>query len=327
MPSARCSEFIPTLAGRLALCDMISFHDPENDTVIQPTLELETTLPLPIKLVNEVDGTFMVRLSSDTLDMVLKNSIYRITPEFRFRISPDAASSTRPNTTRIYSATKEFFDMVEQLFKLEPCFKVKPPADMSPEALRQLLLESTCQRGFLEITSLLPNPSFEEILINDPEIFHRLELDHLENINRVLIYDIGKNFSVMDSAGRPSEASPIRPSTDSPVHRSEGTPLPTSQIHSSLIKIILSYLEQNISTRFAQNLSFNRDKLFRSTATRETLTEALKVINKSLSQIKTDQHRHRESIKALIASFYADNFAELDRLNLATAVEEFYTKL
>jgi hypothetical protein len=101
----------------------------------------------------------------------------------------------------------------------------------------------------------------------------------------------------------------------------------TSNIHAILIKIIMSYVEQNISTRFAQNLSMNREKIFRSAAAQETLGEALKAIDKSLSQIKTDQHRHRESIKALVASFYATNFAELNRLDLATTVEEFYTKL
>ncbi|MCL5266755.1 MAG: hypothetical protein M1469_01465 [Bacteroidetes bacterium] len=298
---------------------MFTFHDPENDTVIQPTLELETTLPLPIKLVNEIDRTFMVRLSCDTLDMVLKNSIYRITPEFRFRISPDVASSTRPNTTRIYSATKEFFDMVEQLFKLEPCFKVKPPADISPEALRQLLLESTCQCGFLEITSLLPNPSFEEILINSPEIFHRLELDHLENINRILIYDIGKNCSIIPKPGAVSvspvpKAHPLdestylryrryglveshRPLAEAPPFSGSScstvdpSPPAASNIHANLIKIIMSYLEQKVSTRFVQNLSMNREKIFRSAATPETIGEAFDAIGKSLSLIKTDQRR------------------------------------
>lgn len=91
--------------------------------------------------------------------------------------------------------------------------------------------------------------------------------------------------------------------------------------------MILSYLEQKISTRFVQNMTMNREKIFRTPASRETLAEALKAIDKSLSLIKTDQHRHREGIKTLIASFYADNFAELNRLNLATPIEEFYTKL
>lgn len=89
----------------------------------------------------------------------------------------------------------------------------------------------------------------------------------------------------------------------------------------------MSYLEQKVSTRFLQNLSMNREKIFRSAATPETIGEAFDAIGKSLSLIKTDQHRHRESIKALIAGFYADNFDELSRLNLATMLEEFYTKL
>jgi len=310
--------------SRFLLCGMISFHDLEKDITIQPSLELETTLPLPIKLVNEIDGTFIARLSPGTVDMILKNMIFRITPEFRFRISPDVANATRPITTRIYSAAKEFFDMLEQLLTLEPCFKIKPPVDMVSETLRQLLLESTCQRGFLEITSFIPQPSFEEIIINGPKIFNELQLDNLENINRILIYDIGKNASIAQFTGRDASMS-LR--EKQPKQNTQLEEPVNSNIHASLVKIIISYLEQNISTRFAQNLSMNREKIFRSAATRETLGEALKAIDKSLALIKTDQHRHRESIKALIASFYADNFPELNRLNLATTVEEFYTKL
>ena len=305
---------------------MISFHDLENNTVIQPALELETSLPLPIKLVTEIDGTFMVRIRCDGADLVLKNAIYRITPEFRFRISPDVANSERPLSTEIYSADKRFFDMMEQLLKLEPCFKIKPPADMSPDTLRQLLSESSCCQGFLEISSFIPRPSFEEIIINGPEIFSLLQLDELENINRILIYDIGKNCSIASERVPLGQSDP-RYMTHQLPKMPDPEQLPASNIHASLIKIILSYLEQKISTRFVQDMTMNREKIFRTPASRETLAEALKAIDKSLSLIKTDQHRHRESIKALIASFYADNFAELNRLDLATPIEEFYTKL
>ena len=305
---------------------MISFHDLEKDAVFRPALELETTLQLPIKLVNEVEGTFMARLACDAVNLVLKNAIYRITREFRFRISPDVATSTRPVSTEIYSADKQFFDMMEQLLKLEPCFKIKPPADMAPDTLRELLFESSCRQGFLEISSFNPRPSFEEILINGPEIFKLLQLEELENINRILIYDIGKNCSIV-SDRIPSGQSDPRFAKHQASRTTDVEQPPASNIHASLVRMILSYLEQKISTRFVQNMTMNREKIFRTPASRETLAEALKAIDKSLSLIKTDQHRHREGIKTLIASFYADNFAELNRLNLATPIEEFYTKL
>jgi hypothetical protein len=303
---------------------MIRFHDLENDTITQPTVELETTLPLPIKLVNEIEGTFMARLYPDTVDLVLKNTIFRITPEFRFRISPDVTNSARPIKTEVFSANKEYFGLLDQLLKLEPCFKIKPPADMAPETLKELLLESTCQRGFLEITSFLPQPSFDEIIVNGPEIFENLQLDQLESINRILIYDIGKNSSIIQNHV-PSSMTRSQSREPSPITK-QGQSV-ESKIHTSLIGVILNYLEQKISGKFVGDIPLNREKVFRSAATQEILGEALKAIDKSLSQIKTDQHRHRESIKALVASFYATNFAELNRLDLATTVEEFYTKL
>jgi len=303
---------------------MIRFHDLENDTIIQPTVELETALPLPMKLVNEIEGTFMARLCHDIVDVVLKNAIYRFTPEFRFRISPDVTNSTRPFKTKVFSADKRYFDLLDQLLKLESCFKIKPPSDMAAGTLRQLLLESTCQRGFLEITSFVPEPSFDEIIVNGPEIFENLQLDQLESINRILIYDIGKNSSIIQNHV-PSSVTRSQGEESSPVTKQGQSS--ESKIHTSLIKIILNYLEQKISGKFAEDIPLNREKVFRSAPSQETLSEALKAIEKSLSLIKTDQHRHRESIKVLVASFYADNFAELNRLNLATMVEEFYTKL
>ena len=309
---------------RLALCDMIRFHDLEKNTINQPTVELETALPLPIKLVNEIEGTFMARLCHDTVDVVLKNAIYRFTPEFRFRISPDVTNSTRPFKTKVFSADQAYFDLLDQLLKLESCFKIKPPSDMAPGTLRQLLLESTCQRGFLEITSFVPEPSFDEIIVNGPEIFENLQLDQLERINRILIYDIGKNSSIMQSHV-PSFAT--KSQAEGPTSLTNQAQPAESKIHTSLIRIILNYLEQKISGKFAEDIPLNREKVFRSAATKETLSEALKAIDKSLSLIKTDQHRHRESIKALVASFYADNFAELNRLDLSTMVEEFSTTL
>ena len=303
---------------------MIRFHDLENDTITRPTVEMVTTLPLPIKLVNEIEGTFMARLCPDSVDVILKSAIYRFTPEFRFRISPDVANSTRPLKTKIFSAGKQYFDLLDQLLKLESCFKIKPPVDMAPGTLRQLLMESTCQRGFLEITSFVPEPTFDEIIVNGPEIFNHLQLDQVENINRILIYDIGKNSSIIQNSVPLHLPNVERVESSQQIQEDQPA---SSKIHTTLVKIILNYLEQKISKKFPGDIPLNNEKVFRSAATRQTLSEALKAIEKSLNLIKTDQHRHRESIKALVASFYADNFAELNSLDLASVVEEFYTKL
>jgi len=76
--------------------------------------------------------------------------------------------------------------------------------------------------------------------------------------------------------------------------------LTSSTIQARLIKIIVSYLDQKISTRFAQNLPLDREKVFRSTATMDDIARfqindsslfqrTIEIVSGVLSQIDEPQ--------------------------------------
>jgi hypothetical protein len=43
--------------------------------------------------------------------------------------------------------------------------------------------------------------------------------------------------------------------------------------------------------------------------------------------IKTDKNKHTENIKTLISVFYTEHYHELEKLNLITQLEKFYTEI
>jgi hypothetical protein len=71
----------------------------------------------------------------------------------------------------------------------------------------------------------------------------------------------------------------------------------------------------------------DRNKIFRDDSNPDTLNATFQAIKKAINLIKTDKPKHIENIKALISAFYTEHYHELEKLNLITQLEKFYTEI
>lgn len=286
---------------------MLTFYDINNQTELKPELEFKSRIKFdPFKVLNE--NLFAVALYNNNLFLFIDRLVYQFTPEFKFKLEKPP---TTWETISIYSATKNYFDLLKQYLALEPCFKFKP----SPEIdIKPVLKNSSCKNGFLEINSL-PNPEIDIIIIKTGNEFDLIELTNTEKINRIIIYDFEKNLCRIGANQNNTLTEEITGED------------PASTIHRRLFELILNYIEKNISTKITYELQFNRNAIFRERATPETLQATLSAIKSAINLIKVNQKEHREKIKTLIEIFYSENYAELEKLNLTTQIEKFYTEI
>lgn len=76
-----------------------------------------------------------------------------------------------------------------------------------------------------------------------------------------------------------------------------------------------------------EELSFDRDIVFRSPSTPRTTNYILKFIRETIKKIITDRQLHAERIKALICASYSEYYALLEELDLTTETEILYATL
>jgi len=268
---------------------MFKFYDIENDKVIEPALEFETKLQIePRNILRE--NLFCVGEGDGFVDLYLyePRQIIRFTPEFRLKLE-------RQNTTyekiKIFSADSEFFKNLKLLIELEPCFKIQPKG-IDPETLNNLILSSSCQNGFLEVSSFFsPEPTFYEIILT-PGAISKVQIIPDETISRIQIYDLDKNICIHSSLLTPNSLTPY--SSLSQVS-STSMPAPETPIHTKLFKLILDYLEKNVSSKIARDLPIDRDAIFRQSTSPETLTATFNAIKKIISAIKINREDHRRN--------------------------------
>jgi hypothetical protein len=178
----------------------------------------------------------------------------------------------------------------------------------------KLLQNSSCKNGFLEINAI-PNPEIDIIKIETGEEFEKIDL-YTERINRILIYDLEKNSCLLPRKPIYSDA---KNSVNSQAHN--------SNIHTKLFELIADYLEKNVSARIIYEVPLDRNKIFRDDSNPDTLNATFQAIKKAINLIKTDKPKHIENIKALISAFYTEHYHELEKLNLITQLEKFYTEI
>jgi hypothetical protein len=293
---------------------MITFYDINRDIEFKPKTEFKTRLKLdPFKLISE--NTFVIALNENYFDLFTSSDTYRFTPEFKLKLEKKGANDLNFNELIVFSADREYFDLLREYLALEPCFKIKPPNDLPREELLKLLKNSTCRNGFLEINAI-PNPEIDIVLIQSGEEFNLIDFPDLEKINRILIYDIEKNTCLTGPKPIYSDA---KNSVSVQAHN--------SNIHTKLFELIAEYIEKNISTRLIWNLSLDRDKIFRQETNPDTLNATFQAIKKAINLIKIDKPKHIENIKALISAFYTEHYHELEKLKLVTQLEKFYTEI
>lgn len=297
---------------------MITFYDINSEKELKPETEFKARIKFdPFKVLNE--NLFAVALLNNNFFLFIDKSVYQFTPEFKFKLEKPPADW---ETITIYSADKNYFDLLKQYLTLEPCFKFKPPQDASPKEIKKLIAESTCQNGFLEINSFKPNPAIDVIIIENGNEFNKIEILDIENINRILIYDIEKNLCKIEQTtfSKDSLATTTKP-------QSQNSTPNQSQLHRKLFELILNYIEKNVSAKIARDLPIDRNSIYREHATPETLKTTLSAIKKAIEMIKINQKEHREKIKTLIEIFYSEHYNELEKLNLTTTIEKFYSEI
>lgn len=173
--------------------------------------------------------------------------------------------------------------------------------------LKNYLLASSCQNGFLEINSFSENPQIEIILIETGKELEIIDFSNLKKINRILIYDFEKN--------------------NLKCQFKKSTPPEGEKIQRKLFNLIADYFEKNVSAKIIWDLPLDRDAIFREHATPETLEKTFSAIKKAIEKIKLNQKEHKEKIKELISIFYSENYNELEKLNLTTTIEKLYAQL
>jgi hypothetical protein len=290
---------------------MITFYDINRDIELKPKTEFKTKLKLdPFKLISE--NTFVIALNENYFDLFTSSDTYRFTPEFKLKLEKKGVNDLNFNELIVFSADREYFDLLREYLALEPCFKIKPPGDLPREELLKLLKNSTCRNGFLEINAI-PNPEIDIIKIETGEEFEKIDL-YTERINRILIYDLDKNSCLLPRK-------PIYSDAKNPVNTQ------ATNIHSELFEIISDYIEKNVSAKLIWDLSLDRDKIFRQETNPDTLNATFQAIKKAINLIKTDKPKHIENIKTLISTFYTEHYHELEKLKLITHLEKFYTEI
>jgi hypothetical protein len=253
-------------------------------------------------------------LNENYFDLFTSSDTYRFTPEFKLKLEKKGVNDLNFNELIVFSADREYFDLLREYLALEPCFKIKPPNDLPREELLKLLKNSTCRNGFLEINAI-PNPEIDIIKIETGEEFEKIDL-YTERINRILIYDLDKNSCLLPRK-------PIYSDAKNPVNTQAGN----LNLHTKLFELVADYLEKNVSGSIIYDLHFNRDTIFRSETNPETLHDTLLAIKQAIKLIKTDKNKHTENIKTLISVFYTEHYHELEKLNLITQLEKFYTEI
>jgi hypothetical protein len=253
-------------------------------------------------------------LNENYFDLFTSSDTYRFTPEFKLKLEKKGVNDLNFNELIVFSADREYFDLLREYLSLEPCFKIKPPQDLPREELLKLLQNSSCKNGFLEINAI-PDPEIDIIKIETGEEFEKIDL-LTERINRILIYDLEKNACLASPKPIYSDA---KNSVSSQAHN--------SNIHTKLFELIADYIEKNVSTRLIWNLSLDRDKIFRQETNPDTLNATFQAIKKAINLIKIDKPKHIENIKALISAFYTEHYHELEKLKLITHLEKFYTEI
>jgi hypothetical protein len=292
---------------------MIAFYDINRDIEFKPKTEFKTRLKLdPFKLISE--NTFVIALNENYFDLFTSSDTYRFTPEFKLKLEKKGVNDLNFNELIVFSADRGYFDLLREYLALEPCFKIKPPNDLPREELLKLLKNSTCRNGFLEINAI-PNPEIDIIKIETGEEFEKIDI-YTERINRILIYDLDKNSCLLPRK-------PIYSDAKNPVNTQAGN----LNLHTKLFELVADYLEKNVSGSIIYDLHFNRDTIFRSETNPETLHDTLLAIKQAIKLIKTDKNKHTENIKTLISVFYTEHYRELEKLNLITQLEKFYTEI
>jgi hypothetical protein len=292
---------------------MITFYDINRDIEFKPKTEFKTRLKLdPFKLISE--NTFVIALNEKYFDLFTSSDTYRFTPEFKLKLEKKGVNDLNFNELIVFSADREYLDLLREYLALEPCFKIKPPGDLPREELLKLLKNSTCRNGFLEINAI-PNPEIDIIKIETGEEFEKIDL-YTEKINRILIYDLDKNSCLLPRK-------PIYSDAKNPVN----TQATNLNLHSELFEIISDYIEKNVSAKLIWDLSLDRDKIFRQETNPDTLNATFQAIKKAINLIKTDKPKHIENIKTLISAFYTEHYHELEKLKLITQFEKFYTEI
>jgi hypothetical protein len=292
---------------------MITFYDINRDIELKPEIAFKTIIKLdPFKVISE--NTFAIALYDNYFDLFTSSDTLRFTPEFKVKLEKKQGNELNYKEIIFFTADDEYFKLLNQYLSLEPCFKIKPPQDLQREELLKLLQNSSCKNGFLEINAI-PDPEIDIIKIETGEEFEKIDL-LTERINRILIYDIEKNACL---AGPKPIYSDAKNSVSSQAHN--------SNIHTKLFELVAEYIEKNISTRLIWNLSLDRDKIFRQETNPDTLNATFQAIKKAINLIKIDKPKHIENIKALISAFYTEHYHELEKLNLITQLEKFYTEI
>jgi hypothetical protein len=293
---------------------MITFYDINRDIELKPEIAFKTIIKLdPFKVINE--NTFAIALYDNYFDLFTSSDTLRFTPEFKVKLEKKQGNELNYKEIIFFTADDEYIELLKQYLSLEPCFKIKPPQDLPREELLKLLQNSSCKNGFLEINAI-PNPEIDIVLIQSGEEFNLIDFPDLEKINRILIYDIEKNACL-------TSPKPIYSDAKNPVNAQA----PKSNIHTKLFELIADYLEKNVSARIIYEVPLDRNKIFRENSNPDTLNATFQAIKKAINLIKTDKPKHIENIKTLISTFYTEHYHELEKLNLITHLEKFYTEI
>lgn len=290
---------------------MITFYDIKTDKLLEPKLEFETKLTITPTALFQKNQTkiFVVGLTPPTADIYLdEKTIYRITPDFKFKLEKNIPNNYQK--IKVYSAEKNYLELLQQLLQLEPCFKIKITPDITQEEIKKLLISSACKTGFLEINSFQDEIIIEELIITSEDDLKHIEIIPSEKINRILIYDIERNSSFTPQT---------TPKTCQTTQQTD--------LHRKLFELIFNYIEKNVSQKITWDLTFDRNSIYRQPITPETLNATFNAIKKAIEMIKINKKEHKERIKKLIEIFYSENYTELEKLKLTTEFEKFYIEI
>ncbi len=169
---------------------MITFYDINEEKEFKPELEFKTKRKLdPLKILS--NDTFIIALKDNQFDLYLDNSIFRFTPEFRFKLEKPGQDEYKE--ILLLSADAVYFELLKEFLKLEPCFKFKPPESLSTEEIKKIISASTCAHGFLEINCFAEDTiALDILLLNTGKEIEKIEITEINRINRILIYDTEK---------------------------------------------------------------------------------------------------------------------------------------
>ncbi len=297
---------------------MITFYDINEGKEFKAELEFKTRRKLdPFKILS--DDTFIIALKDNQFDLYFDNSIFRFTPEFRFKL--EKHNQDEYKEILLFSADAVYFELLKEFLKLEPCFKFKPPESLTTEEIKKIISASTCAHGFLEINCFADTITLDILLLSTGKEIEKIEITEINRINRILIYDTEKNLS----CGLTKNPIKIEIPKNSIIRKDSFGG--EENLQTKLFKLIADYFEKNISAKTIWDIPLDRDAIFREHATPETLEKTFTAIKKAIEKIKLNQKEHKEKIKELISIFYSENYDELEKLNLTTTIEKLYAQL